>query len=216
MMILLPCLARAQQGLILDAIDNNVINDDLLKTRYKEVLGSPYYYEDFRNGKVVFVNGMEIDNVPLRIDVFAGTVQIEKNGTIIEYENQHIKSVVLIDGNMEAGNFEALKIDNKVVLARSYFDDKIKLLAAPVVTRKISSTENTSYSTDFQQDKFIASTEYYLFKDGTYHEIKLTRKSIMSVLGNISGIQGFVKSEKIKFNRLDDVVELLKYCNDKI
>ncbi len=215
-LLLFSTSVYAQRGLVLDALDNNVLNDDLLKSRYMEISGSPYFLSDFFIGTVEFTNKQKFENVPVRVDVFAGTVQLKRNSTIVEYDNKYVKSLILNGPEPSAQiRFKNIKIDGSRKFAVSYVDDKIKFFAVPDVERRISSSAQTSYSSTDQQDKFVSSVTYYIYLDGVFHEVKLNKKSILAVLGGGNDLQAYAKSNKIKFNKIEDVVKLINYYNDK-
>jgi hypothetical protein len=215
--LLLSFSASAQRGLVLDALDQNVLNDELLKSRYKEISGSPYYFVDFSRGSVEFYNKQINKDVPVRVDIFAGTVQIKLNDTITEFDSKYVTLISLKDPKTsDFVNFKNVKINNSMKFVVSYFDDKIKLFGVLGVEKRISTSSQTSYSSADQQDKFVRSEDYYIYLDGKYTAVKLNKKSMLAVLGDDKDMLSYIKSNKIKLNRMDDLVELLKYMNDKI
>jgi hypothetical protein len=209
--------ASAQRGLVIDAIDQNVLNDDLLQSRYKQISGSPYYFVDFSQGSVEFINDQKNENVPVRVDIYAKTVQLKLDNVVTEFDSKYVKSLSLQDPNSsEVISFKVIEINKSKKLVVSYFDDKIKFFGVPDVEKRISTSSQTSYSSADQRDKFVRSEDYYIYLDGNYTAVKLNKKSILAVLGEDKDLLNFIKANKIKFNRMDDVVKLFKYFNDKI
>lgn len=214
--ILSSCGAYAQSGLVLDALDQNVLNDDLLKSRYKQISGSPYFYVEFTNGSVEFTSNQKYKDVLVRVDVFAGTVQLKLDDVITEYGNKYVKSLSLRDPeSTNIINFKIAEINKSKEFVINYFDKDIKFYGRPDVEKRISTSAQTSYSSADQQDKFVKSEIYYIYLDGRYNEVKLNKKSILSVLGQSDEMNKFIKSSKIKFNRIDDLIILFEYFNDK-
>jgi len=216
-LLLSSCGAYAQSGLVLDALDQNVLNDDLLKSRYKQISGSPYFYVEFTNGSVEFTSNQKYKDVPVRVDVFAGTVQLKLDDVITEYDNKYVELLSLRDlESTNIINFKIAEINKLKEFVINYFDEDIKFYGIPEVEKRISTSTQTSYSSADQQDKFVRSEVYYIYLDGRYNEVKLNKKSILSVLGQSDEMNKFIKSSKIKFNRIDDLVNLFEYLNNKI
>lgn len=208
--------AHAQSGLVLDALDHNVLNEGLLKSRYKQISGSPYYNTEFTNGSVEFTSNQKYKDVPIRIDFYAGTVQLKLNGVITEYDNKYVKSLSLKDPeSTRIISFKNVEINKTKEFVANYFDKDIKFYGIPYVEKRISTSSQTSYSSADQQDKFVRSEVYYLYMDGRYNEVKLNKKSIIGILGRDEEINMFVKTSKVKFNRIDDLIILFEYLNDK-
>jgi hypothetical protein len=61
-------------------------------------------------------------------------------------------------------------------------------------------------------DKFIQSYSYYVYENEKYEKIKLSKKEILkSVSDNEDVIKGFVKKNKLKYNSIEDVVQIFRY-----
>ena len=216
-MLLFSWGAYAQGGLVLDALDQNILNEDLLKSRYKQISGSPYYFAEFTNGFVEFTSKQKYKDVPVRFDVFAKTVQLRLDDIITEYNNKYVESLSFKDPeSTNIISFKNVEINNSTEFVINYFDKEIKFYGVPDVEKRISTSTQTSYSSADQQDKFVRSEVYYIYLEGRYNEVKLNKKSILSVLGDDDEMNKFIKSSKIKFNRIDDLVNLFEYLNNKI
>ena len=193
-------------------IDQTMLNDNLLSTRYGTVAGSPYLFDDFYPGHVQFANRQELVFDQMRIDLFSQGIQVQEEERIIEYNIGLAKSLSLNSGpDGTSMAYSIIEFNGKPNLFRVIFDQQIMLLSLVSVDKRLSEATQTGYSTESQQDRFVRSQDYYLYKKGELVEVKLNKKSILGELNQSADLEDFIKNNKIKFKEEGDIVVLLDF-----
>ena len=196
----------------MNEIDQTMLNDNLLGARYGTVAGSPYLFDEFFPGHVQFANRQELVFDEMRIDLFSQGIQVKKQKGIIEYNIGLAKSLSLNSGPGGTSiAYSIIEFDGKPTLFRVIFDQQIMLLSLVSVDKRLSEATQTGYSAESQQDRFVRSQEYYLYKMGELIAVKLNKKSILGELNPSSDLEDFIKNNKIKFKDEGDIVVLLDF-----
>ena len=201
---------------VLNEIDQNVLNDDLLRTKYGAIAGSPYLFDNFSSGSVRFVNNQTVESDNLRLDLVSHGIQIKREDKILEYNTALVEYLSISDE--QAGTvliFSSFELEGTPTLMRVIYDGPIQFLSYLDVEKRLSESTQTGYSSEAQQDRFVRSEDYYLFKEGSYSKIKLSKKSVLNELETGPALNEFIKTNKIKFKDESDVVSLLDfYCKN--
>ncbi|MEO1054776.1 MAG: hypothetical protein AAFX87_29355, partial [Bacteroidota bacterium] len=84
---------KAQQT-IMDVIDPNYQNQKLLETQaYDDILGSPYFDDDWHTGTIVTNNDQKFEDVQIKYDAYADELLVkQKSGKEIVVSKSMVKS----------------------------------------------------------------------------------------------------------------------------
>ena len=202
----------AQNGrFILNDVDQNVLNTDLLSSRYNQIKGTPYLFEDFSQGIIFFKNGQNVGNQAIRFDAFAKTVQVNLDD-VVEYNLIYVDSV-LISG-IEDRLFVVKNVNGEFFLLERLLQGDVGFYSTVKIQRKISQTSQTGYDQDAQLQKFEQEKVHYLEIDKKLIECKLNKKCILSVLNLDAKSESYLETSKNKLRKEEEVIEFLKIYNE--
>lgn len=176
---------------------------------YADVEGTPYYTTDFIKGTVYLNNG-DYASFPLRYDIFRDEIEFLKENKIFWVVKKDIKYVrygseMLIplfsvsDTSrqdyfflLEAGRYKLLK--------------KARIEYNPLVPPK-------GYSETIPARFRRISDEFYIQLEGTPVQKIKSGKDLKFFFHNNSSALGFIKKEKIKAGKIEDLRKLVTFLN---
>lgn len=210
-------------GLITDILDPSFSNSDLrYKKLFKEVIGSPYLYEEWTDGYIKILSGAMFIDLKIKFDTYSNNLIInhQENEVLINKWMVDVFAVMDPETN-QIREFKLIKLadrkDNQ--LCEILYEGKISAyrLIESIVTE--SSNYSGGYGTEKQKhSKFIQSFNYYLLLSaGQTLEIRLNKSSILKILGSKqSELNAYIKKNKLKFKDPLDLVKLLRYYESLI
>lgn len=140
--------------------------------------GNLQFFNDWTFGKVILTNGTEIDNKYLRYNGYIdGLLWLRKSDykTAI-VEKKSVKGFVLYDDNNEPfAEFKKIKIKNW------YAGDSANIYMQVMTEGKISLYVYRRIKVHNNTNEVFADHEYYILKDGIYHNIKLGRVGLIQL-----------------------------------
>lgn len=191
-----------------------------IDTRYEGVKGSPFLFEDWTSAALQLKDKEDFGNeVSINIDG-------EKNHLYFQLPGGY-------DGMIPAERLQAIKVkiapekyqiyevwsskevegEKEPILKyyESLYDDKFKLLKLDY-RYFVKADYKGPYSSDRRYDEYIADSSLWLKEEGgSFHKIKLKRKSIEQALPSYaSDIQKVMKQHKIILQSENDLIALLK------
>jgi hypothetical protein len=177
--------------------------------RYQDVRGTPYRYKDFRP---VTVYDATLNEYPLeRANLNAFTSQVEyyaPDGTIRELSTQNF---LRLEVPQEDGS--------KHVYGRGInpkFHDRYAqiiyrgdYITATMVYDMINDEKEVQdVGRTLKLHRFTAKPLHYAMVDGDFMTLKMTPKNLAEDLGHKSELLKFIKSEKLKVNKIADLIRL--------
>jgi hypothetical protein len=197
-------------------LSNRVVanaNGDILRIKKEDpgdVTGSPYLYDDWVKGNVVFADNTATRNVELRYDVL-DNVLVTKSKTgeenifsdpVSEFTLNILNKERLFKNGFTGGN----GINNKTFFEVVY-NGKTKILKREVKTI----LESKGYNTGTISRKIENSSIYYIAREDKSTEvIKNNEKSILTALGKPE-LATYVKDNKLNLKNDADIVKLLTH-----
>jgi hypothetical protein len=186
------------------------------KLTYADIKGFPYYNADFlpaRFGDTSVV-------LPIRYDVFKGTVEILKNDGVYEVPNENIlKDSPLSKFTFEKSRETLILVDTHNELSGYFFrlaDGKNQLLKKIIVEFK-PEIPAPNHLIQAIPPRFEKQDPIYFIK--TEEDFIKIPKDIIEFLNyfpeNKDEISDFVKKNKIKLNREKDLIKLVNFLNSK-
>jgi len=182
--------------------------------QYK-IEGSPYLDDAFVNGTIYTTTKTQVPDVPLRYNIYNDNLEFKtSDGTILELAHPETVERAKM-GEIEMVHTDYLNSTNNTnqgffkVLA----EGKLNLLAKPDIFYQ-EAKEQAAYK-DAQPPKFIQkSDEYYVQKPG-YPAIKIKKSKDLDevVSANKKELDTYIKKNKIKFKKAEDLTQLVNYYN---
>ncbi|MEN8117272.1 MAG: hypothetical protein ABFS16_09855 [Bacteroidota bacterium] len=178
---------------------------------YSDMKGSPFLNEEFQTGRVKLRNG-KIYEGPLRYDIYSDQIEFQtKDGAVYEIMNPETVEKVSIGENtflyfekeedrLLDGIYEELANGKYTLLAkhRVYLKDAVP--AKPYIEPKPAT--------------FVKKNSDYLVIDSKGEVIIIKNKKDLTALAeDTSDIQSFLKKNKIKVNKEEDLIAVVNYLN---
>lgn len=188
---------------------------DIDKNRYKGVKGSPYIYNDWQTGSIISVDADVIEGIPLNFNGVTNGFEIKKGNKYIELDHQwYIR--VIINGETPEENVVFQKnflppLKNK--FTRQVFKGK-EISVVEDFTAKIETKTINNVGKNEVIKRFYSKKNYYFIKDQAFTFFRLKKKSILSLLGHEKELEKFLKKEKIKLNKEEDLIRLLTFYEE--
>ncbi|MDF2552063.1 MAG: hypothetical protein K0R77_1338 [Chryseobacterium sp.] len=215
-LIILAVEIQAQQTLSVNQVlgDTSVFggvkSESGKSLKYEEIKGSPYFDTNFHQAKVAD----NYENVPIRYNTYKDEIEFQKDGKIQVLPKDVIFSkieilkpkttLVLIDTNDSMSGYFFELIGGKNTLYK-----KIKTEFKDVVPAA------NSYASE-KPAIFRTNTPVYYIKtaDGTFLKgLKNEKDALQSINGKSDELNTFFKSNKIKFNKEEDLIKFVNYLN---
>jgi len=172
--------------------------------RYEDIEGSPYYSDEFIVGQVYMKNGKTAET-PLRFNLYTDEVEFMQEGTILDLIKNDVNYI-------EQGG-EVIYQENSTYFF-SQESGKFSLYTKKRVRFK-DKTPAGGYI-DPEPAKFVTEMDKYYLKEENKpaQEIK-NRKTLQAMLSENKAALDFIKKSRIKVNKAEDLLELVKFLNSQ-
>ncbi|MBC5773389.1 hypothetical protein H8S95_04870 [Pontibacter sp. KCTC 32443] len=186
----------------------------------KTIKGSPFIFDFWYDATIISTNNQEFENIKVKYNIHLNEVlALRPTGDSVALNNNFIKEFVITDLKMNKIRFKRLpNINTNNASLRNAFVNIIyegKILFIAEVKSKILKAEKVQggYGTYRETDEFTKETTYYYIdKDKSPIEVKLNKKSLLTVLSNKQdAIKAFISNEKIDANTEQGWVKALAY-----
>ena len=178
---------------------------------YDDIKGSPYYSNEFVNGTVYLKDGKSV-SLPLRYDLLRDEIEFKRDQKIFWIIK---KDVLYIQYGKEMLFPEALPIDpGKSIYFFSLGKEKYSLY----IRKKISfyPKEPVKAYAENVPDRFERERDVYYLKQENMPAIEIKSKKVLSeILSENEPALDFIKKSKIKANKVEDLLELVKFLNNQ-
>ena len=179
-----------------------------------EVEGSPHENSDFVLGVVVTKTDLKYENIPLRFNIYNNEMEFKSDeGTILSLTPPEFIDFIII--GEEKYIYAPYTIGNK--LLRGYFkviaEGKASLLVKQNVNLK--EAELPQAYKDAQPARFVRMTDDFYIRMDQPEAFPASNKKDLSGLLKDKAIEidDFLKKNKTRFNRLEDMQKLVNYYN---
>ncbi len=176
---------------------------------YSTIEGNAYYTDNFVESTIYFTSGDSII-VPVRYDLYADEIEFNKDKNVLWVHKGSVDSILYGNDKLTA----LTMLDGKTI---HYFfiinNGKYSLLQKKRV--KMIPAELPKGFQDAKPPRFEPVEEYYIKKNDLPPVAIYTKKDINRVVAGNPLAQDFVKKEKIRLGREDDLVKLVEYLNSQ-
>ncbi len=189
------------------------------KTKPQEDIGSYYIDEEWHKGKFALSSGHVFENYPVKFDLKNNILEIQLSDEIKILELYRIKEFSWTDNAGKDQKFVNLNIRAKNTklygVAQVLLDGKAKLIKTYEYMPKPES--DVKYGAYQIIDHDYMHEELYLLEGDKVLHISGNRKNFMRFFNNYSSnVMSFVKSNRLKINRLSDLKQIIEYYNSLI
>lgn len=197
----------------------NVVNgsNEVLKTtRYTGIEGSPYLFDEWRNGSVESKEGKVVGNLSIKYDSYKDCIEIMKDGVPTTLSNEMYPKFTILTNEGELlfkngfsevsdltdKNYFEVLFEGSVTLLRKY---QTKFVEQNVAT----------YGSEGNTKKFENKKRYFFKKaDAPAQEIKLNKGGLHKIIGdgeNKKKVDAYIKENNLKVSNENSFILALEY-----
>ena len=182
---------------------------DLLM-EYDDIIGSPYYHEDFVEGQIVMNSG-QIFESPLRLNLYTEQIELraEDGSSYSVSDPKNIKYIII--GEQKFLYLPSPHDLSKTISMESLYEGKFSLLLKRSV--KFQDLVPPQPYVEYQAPRFVKNDDelFLLHPELGYVEIR-SRKSLLNALPDKGDeLKAYIKKEKLDPVVPGDMVKILEY-----
>lgn len=199
---------------ILEAIDMVNAREKSPKAN-NDYEGSPYMYDEFKEGLIYYDDKYSYNDVPLRYNIYTDEIEFdykEKNLIYAFFPRPKINRVIIKEDTFVVAMYEdGNTVKPGFFIARS--SGNINLLVKPEVEFTEAQPE-TPFLMAQPAKYHRTSDKYYLQKSGENAVLVKKTKDILKILeDHHKAISAYIKQEHISAKNEEDLQQLVKYYN---
>jgi hypothetical protein len=193
---------------------SKMLRGDLNKTLSgNDIEGSPYLANEFINGNVYTTSGTKYVDVPLRYNIYNDNIEFDTGNGV-----QALAAPEIVD-RVEFGGFTMVYVPYSITkkIRRGFFileeEGKASLLIKPEVAF-VKATKPGAYK-EAEPAKFDKRPDSYYIRVGMAEAKIISGKNdIVEIFpDNRDKIEAFIKKNKIKYRKAEDLKQLVQYYN---
>jgi hypothetical protein len=201
---------------MLDKLRLNKSINGIEDVSYSSIVGDPYIFKDFHQGKITLTNG-ETYQLNLRYDIYGNQIHIKDKDQIYAIIHpEKIASIIIDTLRFIYCNYVKSQGD-KTSGEDSYFvlkaDGKCKLLIKKNI--RIQDAELPKLYQDAKPAKFILTNDTFYLKLGDNSAVRISsKKELLSVLSDQKeALNMFISSNKLGIKDVEDLIRIVSYYN---
>jgi len=184
------------------------------ENRYAGFKGSAYLYDDWKVGNVYDTKGKAFERVEINFNGYSNEIEIKKGDKYINLDQKWYLKI-------EVEDKEGIRIYHRGI--HDFFKDKfvevihqgtslmlVKKFRVGVTEKEINDVGKT-----IKIKRFERKEDYYFIKNGKLQNIKFKKKSIIKYLGHKKELERYIKDNKLKLNRLNDLKKVLTFYEEQ-
>ena len=182
------------------------------------IKGSPFIYEDFVTGKIVFESGKNIVG-DFRMDLHAHKIQTKNNdGKIFEISIDSSFELIISGKKYSFHELDLVETNNFIILRECLKLENISLyeffnkdLKKPIEVT--GSAANSGYGKTADPE-WVDQSVYIIYYKNTYYEVPKNHKKMIGLkLFNEKTYTNFRKENKINLKKEEDLKQLITFFN---
>jgi hypothetical protein len=178
-------------------------------TEYNDIVGNPYLNREFTEGIFYFMDSTAF-KLPVRYNIYADEIEYQLEGKNYAVNDPKSLSRILlgesififINSNKERGYFELLEQGKYTLLQKREVKFRPEEGPKPI--------EGTIKPASFVK---YPDTFYIMTQDSEIKKIINLKSLIMYLEDHKVKIKNFIKKEKIKKAKKENLIKIIKYCN---
>ncbi|MBL7969265.1 MAG: hypothetical protein JNK09_19840 [Prolixibacteraceae bacterium] len=180
----------------------------------KDIEGSPYLNPQFISGTVLKKNNVKFNDIPLRFNIYSGSVEFIQDGKILNIADP--ENVIEVGIGIDKFIYSTFSVARKI--DRSFFlllcEGKYRLLKRYRMRIKGMDSENVPILQSATPQFVRLPDEYYLlYRNGTAQQITNRKKLIKLLQPAPDKINEFIASDKFDFSDEKQLIQLVESVN---
>ena len=197
-------------------VNTNMSGVPLRLKSYKDIQGSPYLFDDWQEANFLSKEGVVVESVYIRYNIYEDKVEYKKEGETYQLMNESVKGFIVgvpdNDGRMKRtvfqNGFNDVKGFEKGNFFAVLFDGKVKFLQK--IEAKLVETTAT-YGTSSTLTKFVKEESFYFVNEkGETNKIKRNNSSLLKIL-NDKSLNNFVKENDLNIKEDSALLKTLQF-----
>ena len=183
--------------------------------KYKDVAGSPFFFNYWSDGIVRFSNGRIMKQFKLKFDCAHNSILLQFEGTSFAAEGK-VQEFVIYPNNKKTDSvlfrkgFPPAENATTETFYQVLVDSKIKLLKLNIK----NIIEQKQWTGDTNYRHYEDEERYYLLRDGTMLSVKKEKSAILALFSDKADIlKSFIEQEQLKFRAEADLVRIVDKYN---
>jgi hypothetical protein len=207
-----------------ESLVKSVGNDATVFNNYEGIKGTPYLFDFWIKGELVFSNDNRFNDVEMKFDLLEDNVLVKnKSGDALFLKKAIIKSFHLIDNTGNHHNYINLaNTDYKFDAKRKsgfveILHDGDNILVVKRSKHLKHMDETGGYSANKIYDEFRDDPPEYYWIDskGDVAQLKGSKKSILKTLNDNGDLANHVKKERLSLRKEAGLISLMTYYDTK-
>jgi hypothetical protein len=183
--------------------------------RYEGVKGTPYVFEEFRQGEVFLKNKNKVVIEALNYNCFENEITyMDPSTDEVRLLNKFQVDLFTIQDGDKVLRFVPLQLEDAETIFVEVLYNKGSIAYKVYKKEWVKANYEGGYSADRKYDEFVDKYDLYFSKkgDNTLYQAKKSKKQVMAAFPDQkSNISSFIKSNKLNLKEDESLVKLLKY-----
>ena len=181
-----------------------------------DVTGSPFLFDEWKQGKVILYNGSEYDNVMLRFNTLKNIFYFNRNDSVFELPDDatEVSLKNTADNGNELDFKKIISTDNKLPMAA--FVQVLSNGKVPLYKQYIKRIEGDNFSNGLITTKktIVDHNSLWTIKNNETLPVKLNSRSLEEItFDKKDQVLNFVKTKKLNIKNEKDFAEAITYYN---
>jgi hypothetical protein len=203
---------------MLDKLRLNKSINGIEDVSYSSIVGDPYIFKDFHQGKITLTNG-ETYQLNLRYDIYGNQIHIKDKDQIYAIIHPEKVASIIIDTlrfiycNYRRSPGEETSGEDSYFILKT--DGKCKLLIKKNI--RIQDAELPKLYQDAKPAKFIHTGDTYYLKPENKTAVRINnKKDLLNILADKKDeITAFINSNKLGVKEVDDLAKIISFYNNQ-
>jgi len=189
--------------------------------QYADIKGEAFLSPDWQNGAAISVNNKLYTGLKIKVDLYKNKIFLNISDTVFDFTDANNISSFIIYPNagdttkklIFSTQFKVPGVNSKLLQVIGT-GSLVTLLKD--VTKDVQDSQGGLYSA--KEQRFMDHMHYYLQKDGSFTDIKLSKKTLEKIFSaaDASKIADYVKQQKLSLSDEEGWAAALDFYNNKM
>ena len=217
LLLLISSMALGQTRYVwthqIDDLKNEVAVRQPITSDFGEVEGSPYLYEEFKEGGLILKTGQRFADIPMRINIAHDELEYKYNNTILALSNNMMIGEVIL--KKDTFVCEAYQGNNRFEQAffQRIVNGKAQLLKK--INIRLAEAEPEKPFVNTEPAKYLRQPASYYVKTPDQLPVRISKikKLIHELEVHQKEMSTYAKKEKISAKNEDELIKFISYYN---
>ena len=183
--------------------------------KYKDFKGSPYLWKESKEVIIYDINGIDYNSVMGNYNGLENEFEVYRDNEFIQLPHATYFSMKVInDDEVDYFLFSNLhpKLNNKYSIQHGKTAN-YRVLESFIPKKSVVKLETPGKATEF--NKIVRRSKYYILYGRELISFKVSKKKLIKQFGHKKEIKAFLKENKLKIKKIEDVLPLFEFLDSK-